>query len=119
VVDDDPLIAMTITAVLNDLGHVTVEAHSAREALEQLSQKNYFDVMITDYAMPVMNGLQLIEEVQSRWPELPIILASGYAELPDGAARDVLRLPKPFGRADLVRVVETAVTRPAVKNARA
>jgi PAS domain S-box-containing protein len=117
VVDDDPLIAMTITAVLNDLGHVTVEAHSAREALEQLSQKNYFDVMITDYAMPVMNGLQLIEEVQSRWPGLPIILASGYAELPEGSARQVLRLPKPFGRADLVRVVEAAVARPAAKNA--
>jgi PAS domain S-box-containing protein len=117
VVDDDPLIAMTITAVLNDLGHVTVEAHSAREALEQLSQKNVFDVMITDYAMPVMNGLQLIEEVQSRWPGLPIILASGYAELPDGSARNVLRLPKPFGRADLVRVVEAAVARPSVKNA--
>jgi len=117
VVDDDPLIAMTITAVLNDLGHVTVEAHSAREALEQLSQKNYFDVMITDYAMPVMNGLQLIEEVQSRWPGLPIILASGYAELPEGSARQVLRLPKPFGRADLVRVVEAAVARPAANNA--
>jgi PAS domain S-box-containing protein len=117
VVDDDPLIAMTITAVLNDLGHVTVEAHSAREALEQLSQKTFFDVMITDYAMPVMNGLQLIEEVQSRWPGLPIILASGYAELPEGSARNVLRLPKPFGRADLVRVVEAAVARPAAKNA--
>jgi PAS domain S-box-containing protein len=117
VVDDDPLIAMTITAVLNDLGHVTVEAHSAREALEQLSQKTFFDVMITDYAMPVMNGLQLIEEVQSRWPGLPIILASGYAELPEGSARNVLRLPKPFGRAELVRVVEAAVARPAAKNA--
>lgn len=117
VVDDDPLIAMTITAVLNDLGHVTVEAHSAREALDHLSQKTYFDVMITDYAMPVMNGLQLIEEVRSRWPGLPIILASGYAELPEGSAREVLRLPKPFGRADLVRVVEAAVARPAAKNA--
>lgn len=109
VVDDDPLIAMTMTAVLNDLGHVTVEANSAQEALEQLSQKTFFDLMITDYAMPVMNGLQLIEEVQARWPDLPIILASGYAELPGGSAKDVLRLPKPFGRADLVRVVEAAV----------
>jgi len=51
----------------------------------------------------------LIEEVQARWPDLPIILASGYAELPGGSAKDVLRLPKPFGRADLVRVVEAAV----------
>jgi len=108
VVDDDPLIAMTMSAVLNDLGHITVEANSAREALEQLSQKNYFDLMITDYAMPTMNGLQLIEQVQARWPELPIILATGYAELPEGSAKAVLRLPKPFGRADLVRVVDAA-----------
>jgi PAS domain S-box-containing protein len=117
VVDDDPLIAMTMTAVLNDLGHVTVEANSAREALEHLSKKNYFDLMITDYAMPVMNGLQLIEEVQSRWPGLPIILASGYAELPEGSAREVLRLPKPFGRADLVRVVDAAAAKSTARNA--
>ncbi|GAB2803329.1 hybrid sensor histidine kinase/response regulator [Dyella kyungheensis] len=108
VVDDDPLIAMTMSAVLNDLGHITVEANSAREALDQLSQKNYFDLMITDYAMPVMNGLQLIEQVQARWPHLPIILATGYAELPEGSAKSVLRLPKPFGRVDLVRVVDAA-----------
>lgn len=108
VVDDDPLIAMTMTAVLNDLGHLTVECNSARDALEQLEQKAYFDLMITDYAMPGMNGHQLAQEVKARWPHLPIILASGYAELPEGAAKTVLRLPKPFGREDLVRVIDAA-----------
>jgi two-component SAPR family response regulator len=39
---------------------------------------------------------------------LPIILASGYAELPDGSAKTVLRLPKPFSRDDLLRVIDAA-----------
>ncbi|WP_198651586.1 PAS domain-containing sensor histidine kinase [Dyella sp. C11] len=108
VVDDDPLIAMTMSAVLNDLGHLTVEVNSGRDALEELAQKPYFDLLITDYAMPGMNGAQLAAEVKARWPTLPIILASGYAELPEGTAKTVLRLPKPFGREDLVRVIDAA-----------
>jgi len=108
VVDDDPLIAMTMNAVLSDLGHESHEAHSGRVALEMLEIGSHFDIVITDYAMPGMNGLQLIEHIRERWPNLPIILASGYAELPEGTSRELVRLPKPFGRDDLVRAVERA-----------
>jgi PAS domain S-box-containing protein len=108
VVDDDPLIAMTMVAVLDDIGHRTIEAHSAHDALCALEHQSDIDLMITDYAMPNMNGLELVDEVRARMPNLPVILASGYAELPSGAAFDLVRLPKPFGRADLMAAIRKA-----------
>ena len=108
VVDDDPLIAMTMTAVLDDIGHRTIETHSGRDALAALERDSGIDLMITDYAMPNMNGLQLVQEARSRLPDLPVILASGYAELPSGSGSDVVRLPKPFGRRDLMEAIHKA-----------
>ncbi len=66
-----------------DLGHTPVEAHSGAEALELLSSGLKVDVVLTDHAMPSMTGLQLAEFIHTRFPGLPIILATGYAELPD------------------------------------
>lgn len=108
VVDDDPLIAMTMVAVLDDIGHRTIEAHSAHDALNALEHQSDIDLMITDYAMPNMNGLELVDKVRARVPNLPVILASGYAELPSGAVVDLVRLPKPFGRADLLEAIRKA-----------
>ena len=61
--------------MMEDLGHTVVSASSAREALVQLESLG-FDLMITDHAMPVMTGTQLIVEARARHPRLPVILAS-------------------------------------------
>ena len=108
VVDDDPLIVMTMNAVLSHLGHQSLEANSGRSALELLESCGHVDVVITDYAMPGMTGIQFAERVKERWPGLPIILASGFAEVPEDFAQDIFRLPKPYGRADLIRALEEA-----------
>ena len=108
VVDDDPLIAMTMAALLDDIGHRTIEAHSGDDALSALEHRSEIDLMITDYAMPNMNGLELVDQVRAKLPDLPVILASGYAELPTGAASDVVRLSKPFERADLMEAIRKA-----------
>jgi PAS domain S-box-containing protein len=110
VVDDDPLIAMTMNAVLSHLGHQSLEAQSGRQALELLESCGHVDVVITDYAMPGMTGIQFAQRVKERWPTLPIILASGFAEMPEDFADDILRLPKPYGRADLIRALEQATS---------
>ncbi len=55
--------------------------------------------------MPGMTGAQLIEAIKQRWPHLPIILASGYAELPSSLSPDIVRLSKPFRQDDLARAV--------------
>jgi PAS domain S-box-containing protein len=114
VVDDDVLVAMNTTAMLEDLGHEAVEVHSARRALEALEQANGFDVVITDQAMPHMTGSQFATAARAKWPDLPVILATGYAELPDDADRTLARLNKPFMQSDLERVLKQVAGVPAL-----
>ena len=66
------------------------------------SPKATFDAVITDYAMPGMNGLELAHKVHARNPELRVILATGYAELPTNAPVDFPRLSKPYTQEELV-----------------
>jgi CheY-like chemotaxis protein len=94
-VDDDRLVLFNTTAMLEDLGHDVVEAGSGEEALVLL-EKHRFDMLITDQAMPRMTGLQLLEVVRERWPGLPVILATGYAEIPGGTQVTAPKLGKPF-----------------------
>jgi PAS domain S-box-containing protein len=105
VVDDDFLVAMNTSAMLEDLGHRVVEVHSGTQALEALDRASDLDLMITDQAMPQMTGLELIEQARKKRPELKVVLATGYAELPAGADQSIPRLSKPFFQGDLERVL--------------
>ena len=105
VVDDDFLVAMNTSAMLEDLGHQVVEVHSGQLALDELSRVADFDLMITDKEMPQMTGIQLIHAARTKLPMLPVILATGYAELPQGADQSIPRLSKPFFQADLERAL--------------
>jgi FixJ family two-component response regulator len=62
--------------------------------------------------MPRMTGLQLIEEIEKDWPRLPVILATGFAELPSGVDPLQTTLAKPFSQYDLAQAVEAALTDP-------
>ncbi|RYG32478.1 MAG: response regulator, partial [Burkholderiales bacterium] len=104
-VDDDVLIAMSTADMLVDLGHEVVEANSGEDALSALSRDGGFDLMITDFSMPGMNGAQLAKRVQKIMPDLPIILATGYAEMPAGVEMNVPRLSKPYSQIDLKREI--------------
>jgi CheY-like chemotaxis protein len=105
VVDDDFLVAMNTSAMLEDLGHDVFETHSGALALKALAENGDFDLMITDQAMPQMTGTQLIEAARALRPHLAVVLATGYAELPAGADETIPRLSKPFFQADLERVL--------------
>ncbi|WP_438751543.1 PAS domain-containing protein [Pararhizobium sp. O133] len=100
-VDDDVLIAMSSADMLMDLGHEVVEAHSGREALDLLNNGQVFDLMITDYSMPGMTGADLVKAARSLNPDFPILLATGYADLPPGADIEVPRLGKPYSQESL------------------
>ena len=108
-VDDDPLILATTAAVLEDMGHLTYEKSSANEALEALFGGVEVDLLITDQMMPVVPGHQLLAQVRAQWPQLPAILASGYAETPKDLPGNVVRLAKPYGRAELMQAIDRAV----------
>ena len=109
VVDDDNLVLTNMAAMLEDLGHRVFEASSGRQALEILHRESTIDLVITDHAMPQMTGLQLIQQVGVEWPAMPVILATGYAELPPDAAPNLPKLAKPFFQHDLMQAVNSAV----------
>jgi len=109
-VDDDALVLMNTAAMLQELGHTVIEAASGMEALERLRDGAAVDLIITDQAMPRMTGTQLIAAVRAEFETLPIILATGYAELPSGLDAAVLRLAKPFRQRDLADAVASAVS---------
>jgi len=95
-VDDDPLIAMSTTEMLEDLGHRVIGANSGLHALDILRSAQPIDLMMTDHVMPGMTGIELAAASREVRPALPILLATGYAELPEGAQVDLPRLAKPY-----------------------
>lgn len=103
-VDDDALVLMSTCAMLEDLGHTVFEATSGAQALNILDGGVNVDLVITDQAMPGMTGLQLAQALGSRWPSLPIVLATGYSDLPEGSPQYPM-LAKPFTEKDLARLI--------------
>jgi PAS domain S-box-containing protein len=104
-VDDDSLVLMNTTAMLEDLGHTVLEANSAREALE-LVRENKIDLVITDHAMPGTTGLQLAKMIREEKPAMPILLATGYAEIDPSAGINLPRIGKPFLQNDLKLAID-------------
>jgi PAS domain S-box-containing protein len=102
VVDDDVLVLTNTVAMLDDLGHTALPASSASEALEIIRREvSSVDLIITDQIMPNMTGVQLADAVLNEWPDLPVILASGYAEVAPSVRIDLPRLSKPFSQGEL------------------
>ncbi|WP_248305166.1 response regulator [Devosia sp. 1566] len=93
---------------LSDAGYAVTCAASGTEALELIrGGADRFDVIVTDYAMPNMSGLDLITAARAQRPLWPAVIISGYADLEDVARRpsDVPLLAKPFTRAALLQAV--------------
>ncbi len=117
VVDDDPGVAEGTAAILEDLGHVTVTVESGEHALNVLETDPAIDVVITDQAMPRMTGTELAACIRRKWPRLPVVLASGYADLPEDEQPDLPRLSKPYRQADLAGVLAALGPGPATETA--
>jgi PAS domain S-box-containing protein len=109
-VDDDSLVLVNAAFMLEDLGHRALTALSAPEALAVL-EREAVDLVVTDYAMPKVTGLQLAETIAEKRPGLPVILATGFAELPAGAGSSSIRLSKPYLQSDLAAAIALAKVR--------
>ena len=108
IVDDDDLVLDSTAAVIEDLGYTVLRADSGPAALNLLAARPEIDVVVSDQAMPGMTGVQLAKAISVSRPTLPIILASGYAELTvptDG----MWRLSKPFRRAAIADALASAI----------
>jgi len=105
VVDDDSLVLTSTRLLIEDLGHRVLCAPSGTQALRLYEQHPDIDLVITDMAMPQMDGAQLAKLLRDRQPDLPVILATGYAERLEGFATQLPRLTKPFKQIDLVHII--------------
>jgi CheY-like chemotaxis protein len=108
-VDDDILVLHSAAAMLEDLGHGVISANSGEQALRLLEQHPEVDLLITDQAMPRMTGAELAAAAQTMRPQLPIVVASGYAELPGGSDSSLTRLAKPFTQTELTDAIRQAI----------
>jgi DNA-binding response OmpR family regulator len=108
VIEDDSLIRGLICKMLGKEGYQVVEASNGAQALKLLSLQR-FDLVITDFVMPKLNGPKLVKELHSVHPRIPIILMTGYLSvikskaILDGEAEI---LPKPFELAVLRSTIQ-------------
>ena len=112
-VDDDPDVRTTAAAMLEAAGHHVVQADSGAAALDYLGHaESPIELMVTDVAMPGINGIELAKIVRHTSPGMPIVFMTGYGDadlLPADARHDVLR--KPFGPGELAAKVAQAIGR--------
>ena len=111
-VDDDPLVLTNTAAMLEEFGHTCHAVSSAKQALELLESGVAIDLVITDQIMPHMTGLQLARIVRSKWPDVALVLATGYAEIEEDETVSVPRLAKPFTLAELAAQIRGMRLRP-------
>jgi CheY-like chemotaxis protein len=107
VVEDNPDVGRFATHALNELGHSTVLAVDARQALDELQRDaSRFDVIFSDVVMPGMSGVELGQEVRRLYPDLPIVLASGYSHvLAQDSHHGFELIHKPYSMDELSRVL--------------
>ena len=109
VVDDDPLVLTNTAALLEDLGYHVVCATSGAEALEAITHHAHLSLLITDYAMPGMTGVQLREAALRMRPGLPTLLLTGFDGVPPQIEWPSERLKKPFAQEELAEAVNRAL----------
>jgi CheY-like chemotaxis protein len=107
-VDDEPLVRDSVARLLGELGHEVSEASSGAEALDWLRERRP-DLIVTDYAMPGMTGTVLAAAARDRWPELPVLLLSGFAALAGMEGGTLPCLAKPCSLAQLAEALDRAL----------
>jgi len=113
VAEDDDAVQTLICIMLSEAGYNVYEACDGLEAIDSLKKRRY-DVLLTDYHMPKMDGLELLDLAQAMWPDLPVILATSDVLLTGQTAHGLLEpayaiLEKPFDRSDLLNTIRSAV----------
>jgi signal transduction histidine kinase len=114
-VDDDPLVTQSTVGMLQELGHRVLVAPSGASAFDVIRQDPKLDLVITDHAMPGMTGMELAGRIRAIRPRLPIVLATGYAQLPGGVPPGVPQIDKPYRLEDLALVIATLLEQPAIR----
>ena len=109
-VDDDSAVREVTASMLQDLGHVVIEVGSGGGALDVLDRNAQIDLVILDFAMPGMNGMEVARQMRAKSPSRPVVFVTGYADtsaLGDIGETQIVR--KPFISNELADKVQFAL----------
>jgi CheY-like chemotaxis protein len=113
VVDNDPSILRLVKKQLSDYGYLPIMASSGEEALEIASQQTHIDLLLTDIKMPGMNGIDLVKQMSTLYPDLRVLFMSVFT-LPSTlyriSGKDMIFLEKPFRGNTLIKKMEFALS---------
>lgn len=114
VVDDEPVVRMSVTEVLNDLGYNAIEAEDGKSGLQVLQSDARIDLLVSDVGLPGgMNGRQMADAARVVRPDLKVLFITGYAEnvVFNGgqAERNMHVLTKPFTMDTLARQIKELI----------
>ncbi|MCK4462175.1 MAG: response regulator [candidate division Zixibacteria bacterium] len=108
IVDDNPNMSSLLSEMLEVFDYQSIRACDGSDALDKLSETE-FSLVITDMRMPNMTGLELLREVKGRFPDIPVVLISGYAvsdvEDETGSPKPDGFLAKPFMMSDIEKLL--------------
>lgn len=107
-VDDDPRVREVTALTLDALGYQVREAESGSDALSKLDDG--IDLLLADFAMPGMNGAELAQAARQRYPELPVVFVTGYAEIGGLDADEAFIVQKPYRSEELAEKLQDAFT---------
>ena len=109
-VEDNPEVADVTASLLEQLGYRTLRANNATDALNRLQLGYEIKLVFSDIVMPGgMNGIALAQEINNRYPHIPVLLTSGYSDVVQTAASQVRVLRKPFQLPALEKSIREAL----------
>ncbi len=112
VVDDNPEVADVTASLVEQLGYRALRAENARDALNQLQRGGRINLVLSDIVMPGgMNGMALAQEISNRYPQIPVVLSSGYSDMVQAAETRFVILRKPFQLPALEKSIREALER--------
>lgn len=113
-VDDNSDVREITAILLGDLGYTVIEAESGQAVLAQLESGTIADLLMVDFSMPGMSGLEMVTKARVKWPALKVLFVTGYADVPHMsnllAGEAVIK--KPFSISDLETAINRALARP-------
>jgi len=110
VVDDEPFVCDAVKMMLAFDGHQVETANSGQEALT-LFDKQKFDIVITDFAMPVMKGDELAASIKARAPDQPVLMITAYAEMLQASGNPLTGVDFMISKPFLLENLREAITK--------
>lgn len=114
IVDDDPIVIESCRRILEAEGIITQQAGNAMQAMKILDQGEFFDLILTDIKMPGQDGFQLLSHIRNTFPEIPILMMTGYLTpetVEKGKSGGVEGfIAKPFTPEELIKALENILS---------